>query len=135
MWRLPRPAKPRNDCRHYASTEWVESKVMKGVRFQIARVSFMGRIELLKRLRTLLAELECRSAGADDVNRVESARLGLEVQKTYLEWGLAAVEGLKIDGMPATKESLLAVGPESLCEEIARSVRERSFLSEDERKN
>jgi hypothetical protein len=108
---------------------------MEGVRFEIARISFLRRIELLKRLRGLLAEMECRAAGAGETDRVESARLGLEAQKTYIEWGLTAIEGLTIDGEPATAGSLLERGPEALCEEIAEAVRKRSFLSEEERKN
>lgn len=135
MWPSLRQGLPRAGDRHYASTEWVASQVLRGVRFQIARISFLGRIELLKRIRGVLGELECRTAGSSEADRVEAARLGLEVQRTYLEWGLVRVEGLRIDGEPATRESLLSNGPEALCEEIARTVRERSFLSQDERKN
>lgn len=144
MWRLLRTIASREGRRkrlpqpeeqEWASREWVESKAMEGVRFEIARISFLRRIELLKRLRGLLAEVECRAAGEGEADRVESARLGIEVQKTYIEWGLKAIEGLLIDGEPATLESLLARGPERLCEEIAEAVRKRSFLSEEERKN
>ncbi len=120
---------------HWVSREWVESKTMAGVRFEIARISFLGRIELLKRLRPLIAEMECRAAGGAEGDRLEGARLGLETQRTYIEWGLTAIEGLRIDGEPATLDSLLARGPEELCEEIAAAVRSRSFLSREERKN
>jgi hypothetical protein len=113
----------------------VESQKFRGVRFEIARMSFLGRIELLKRLRGLLAELECRSAGEADLDRVEATRLAMEVQRAYVEWGLLRIEGLSIDGEPATKETLLGQGPEGLCEEIAEAVRKRSFLSDEERKN
>lgn len=126
---------PHEGERDWVSGEWVESKTMEGVRFEIARISLLGRIELLKRLRGLLAEMECRAGGDREVDRVESAKLGLEAQKTYLEWGLRAIEGLRIDGEPATLESLLARGPEALCEEIAEAVKARSFLSQEERKN
>ncbi len=133
MWHSP--SRGAGEARHWTSREWVESKTMAGVRFEIARVSFLGRIELLKTLRGLLAEMECRAAGSSDRDRVETAWLGLQAQKTYIEWGLTGIDGLLIDGANATPESLLTRGPEELCVEIAAAVKDRSFLSEEERKN
>jgi hypothetical protein len=119
----------------WSSGEWIDSRTLPGVSFRIARVSFQRRLELLKRLRGLFAELECRTAGESDVDRVEASRVDMEVQRAYLDWGLLELNGLTIDGAPATKESLLAWGPEDLCEEIAKAVKDRSFLTEAERKN
>jgi hypothetical protein len=133
MWHLPNV--DVGEARNWTSREWVESKTMAGVRFEIARVSFLGRIELLKTLRGLMSEMECRAAGSSDRDRVERAWLGLQAQRTYIEWGLTRVDGLLIDGENATPESLLARGPEELCVEIAAAVKDRSFLNEEERKN
>jgi len=133
MWHSPE--RSAGEARNWTSREWVESKTTEGVRFQIARVSFLGRIELLKKLRGLMAELECRAAGSSDRDQVEAAWLVLQTQRTYIEWGLTGIDGLQIDGEKATSESLLANGPEELCKEIAAAVRDRSFLSDEERKN
>jgi hypothetical protein len=133
MWHSPE--RSAAEARNWTSREWVESKAMGGVRFQIARVSFLGRIELLKKLRELMAELECRAAGSRDRDKVEAAWLGMQSQRIYIEWGLTAIDGLQIDGEKATPESLLASGPEELCREIAAAVKDRSFLSDAERKN
>lgn len=135
MWRLLSKAAVLRSAQEWDSSEWVESRAMPGVRMRIARISFSRRIDLLKRLRSLLPELEYRTAGEKDIDRAEAARLNLEVQRLYVEWGLLAVEGLTIDGTPATKESLLSHGPEQLCEEAAEAVRSRTFLSAEERKN
>ena len=133
MWHSPE--KSGAEARNWTSREWVESRTLNGVRFQIARISFLGRIELLKRLRGLMAELECRAGGSGDRDRVEAAWLGLQAQKAYIEWGLIGIDGLQIDGETATPESLLTKGPEALCEEIAIAVKDRSFLTGEERKN
>jgi hypothetical protein len=46
-----------------------------------------------------------------------------------------SVEGLTIDGKPATKESLIERGPEILTDEILNCVRNEISLAEPERKN
>lgn len=135
MWHSLRKKVSEKPPAEWSSGEWIDSRTLRGVAFRIARVSFLRRIELLKRLRGLFAEFECRTASESDADRVEASRVGMEVQRAYLDWGLLELNGLRIDGAPATKESLLALGPEDLCDEIARAVKERSFLTEAERKN
>lgn len=135
MWHSLKRGFNRAAPEEWSSSEWIESRKVKGVWFRIARISFLRRLELLKRLRGLLAELECRAASEANEDQVEASRIGMEVQRTYLEWGLIEIAGLKIDGEPARKETLLAQGPEWLCEEIADAVKEHSFLSDSERKN
>jgi hypothetical protein len=48
---------------------------------------------------------------------------------------LQAVEGLELDGAPATPESLAGSGPEELFREAVAAVRAEAGLSEAERKN
>ena len=50
-------------------------------------------------------------------------------------WGLKEVRGLKLDGEPATPESLAATGPEELFREAVAAVKAECGLTEAERKN
>jgi hypothetical protein len=83
----------------------------------------------------LLAELECRAAGAALADRVAAAELECSIDRVYIEWGLKAIENLEIDGEPAGVAALIERGPEALAREIAAAVRARCQLSEEERKN
>ena len=53
----------------------------------------------------------------------------------YLQWGLLSIEGLIIDGEPATATRLLEKGPEDLTREVVCAIKEQCGLSEPERKN
>jgi hypothetical protein len=53
----------------------------------------------------------------------------------YLHWGLLSIEGLTIDGEPATAERLLEKGPEDLAREVVSAIKGQCALSEPERKN
>jgi hypothetical protein len=66
---------------------------------------------------------------------VEAALAASEIDRVYVSWGLAGVEGLEIDGRPATAELLLDAGPESLVSEALALIRREAGLSEEERKN
>ena len=48
---------------------------------------------------------------------------------------LETVEGLRIDDKVATKQSLIARGPEKLVEEILVAIKNEIELPEDQRKN
>ena len=61
--------------------------------------------------------------------------LAQEIDAMYLEWGLINVEGLTIDGEPASCGQLLEKGPEGLVREIVSAIRAQCGLSEEERKN
>jgi hypothetical protein len=63
------------------------------------------------------------------------ALLAGEVDREYLRWGLAELEGLDIDGTTATPETLFAGGPEELVREIVDEIRQQAGLTENERKN
>ena len=98
-------------------------------------MSFGRRVELTRRIRDLGKRIEFLEAGDDLKEKLEAAVLSHEIEKLYLEWGLRAVEGLEIDGRPATPQALIADGPEDLCQEIAAAIKGECGLSEDERKN
>jgi hypothetical protein len=66
----------------------------------------------------------------------ESKRFEQDVMAPpLLLWGVAAIDGLTIDGKPADVEALIDAGPPELCEEIAREVTRVMRLSAVEIKN
>ena len=111
-----------------------ESREIPGVQYTIRSVSLAQRIELTKSVRELCLKHEFLKAG-DAADHMESWLADLLVRKLYLEWGLAEISGLRIDGKPATVEALIAKGPESLSDEIIESIKSELGLTEDERKN
>jgi hypothetical protein len=98
-------------------------------------MSFERRTELTKRIRELARKMEFLEAGNDTNDKIESALLATEVDRLYLLWGLTKVQGLELDGQPATPELLAAVGPEDLCREVLEAIKAECGLSEAERKN
>ena len=119
----------------YESTALHESATMPGVRFRVVRMSFARRLELMKTVRDLTRKQEFCEAGSTTADQIDAAIAAAEIDRAYLEWGLAELEGLEIDGQPANKESLIEAGPEKLCAEIATAVKAGCGLSEQERKN
>ncbi|MDQ2776230.1 MAG: hypothetical protein M3Y57_15130 [Acidobacteriota bacterium] len=111
-----------------------ESREVPGVRYTIRRVSLAQRIELVKSVRELCLKHEFLKAG-DTADHMESWLADLLVRKLYLEWGLAEISGLRIDGKAATAADLIAKGPEKLSDEIIESIKSEIGLTEDERKN
>ena len=120
----------------YESTVTVESAQYPGVRFTVKRMSFGRRLELTRKVKERLGLLDFLAAGepgaADDT---EAALLTGEIDREYGAWGLAAVDGLEIDGEPATPQTLMEKGPEPLVGEVLEAVYREAGLSEDERKN
>ena len=125
----------RSDEVRYESSEWVGSRVVPGVRYEVVRVSLIRRLEIARRVRALLSELEYRSAGSEADDQLSAAILQSSIDHLYIAWGLLRVNGLVIDGVPATNSTLVERGPEALCHEIAEVLRGQCQLSEDERKN
>ena len=116
------------------SVVWFSSQSVQGVRFAIRRISLQQRIELNRRLRELTLQYEFLKTG-DASSQLEAALSDLLVAKLYIEWGLADIVGLSIDGKRATSASVVAYGPESLTDEIVQKIQAESILTEDERKN
>jgi hypothetical protein len=118
----------------FESERWMESQMFRGVRFAVRRPSLAQRIELTRRVRELVLANDFLASG-NEAEKLEGALADLLVRRLYIEWGLAQIEGLTINGVAASVESLIASGPEQLAEEIATCVQRECGLSEEERKN
>lgn len=118
----------------YESLLWLESAEMPDVRFSIRKVSLGQRIELSSRIRELTLQNEFLRAGHLNDN-LEANLADLLVQRLYIEWATAGLEGLFIDGKPCSVSMLIDSGPEALVAEIATAARSQLELSDDERKN
>lgn len=120
----------------YRSQIEVGSPSAPGVRFLVRRMSFGRRLELTRQVQELAKRLAFVAAGEEGLSSdAERAMLGGEIDREYLRWGLAGLEGLEIDGEPATVESFLEAGPEELVREALAEVKRQAGLSEAERKN
>ncbi len=119
----------------YESVVTVESKLRPGVSFTVARMSFRRRMELIRRVRELAQKYEFLAAGDDLKEKIEATVLAGEIDRLYLEWGLGSIQGLMVDGEPATPESLAARGPEELCREAIAAIKAECGLTGEERKN
>ena len=93
------------------------------------------RIELARRIREIGRKIEFLEAGQDAREKLEAAFLAAEIDRVYLEWGLAEVQGLEIDGEPATPALLIEKGPMELSSEVLGRIKAECGLGADERKN
>jgi hypothetical protein len=119
----------------YESCAVVESGIRTGVRYQIARMSFGRRVELMRRVRELSKRVEFLEAGDSVGERMDAGLLRAEIDRVYLLWGLMGVSGLVVDGVEASADVLVERGPEELVREALAAVRREAGLLEDERKN
>ncbi len=119
----------------YESTAEIESELQPGVVYEIAKISFGRRIELIRRLRELAPQIEFLSASGTERDDIDAGLLTAEIERLYIRWGLRGIRGLTIDGEPATAESLAESGPEDLFKEALAAVKAACRLSEEERKN
>lgn len=119
----------------YSSAVTVKSKIREGVSFQISRMAFNRRMQLMRQVRELARHLEFLRAGESDAEQMDAHILNAEIERAYITWGLEAISGLMIDGEPATPESLLDRGPEELVYEAIGAVRAECSLTDQERKN
>ena len=74
-----------------------------GVKFAIHRISFGRRMELSRRVREISRKAEFLEAGTELHEKIEANILAQEIDAMYLQWGLVSIEGLIIDGEPATR--------------------------------
>jgi hypothetical protein len=119
----------------YESVIMVRSKAIPAVTFAINRISFGRRMELSRRAREISKKAEFLEAGSQLEEKIEASILAQEVDAMYLAWGLVSIEGLMIDGEPATADRLLDRGPDELTREIVGAIKEQCGLSDVERKN
>ncbi|HYL37175.1 MAG TPA: hypothetical protein VEV17_14760 [Bryobacteraceae bacterium] len=113
----------------------VASKTFAGVTFVVRRISFGRRMELARMIRDLSRRAEFFEAGPELHEKIEANLLSQEIEATYLRWALVSIDGLTIDGAPATAEQLVEKGPEELTQEIVAAIKGLCGLSEAERKN
>ncbi len=118
----------------YSSIAWHESLCLKGVRFAVRRPSLAQRLELTARVRELTLQHDFLRAGQES-DQLSASLSELLVTKLYVDWGLAEIVGLKIDGTAANASSLIERGPEELVDEVVAAVRTEAGLTEAERKN
>jgi hypothetical protein len=123
---------PRNI--QYTSVIWHESGTRPGVRYATKRISLTQRLELARGLHELMAKNEFLQAGSS-LEQAEASIADLLVRRLYLNWGVSQIEGLVIDGRPASVQSVIDSGPENLSNEMIAQVRSELELSEAERKN
>jgi hypothetical protein len=119
----------------YDSLIEVESRALPGTRVTVRKMSFMRRLELAENIRELANRIEYLEAGSDPKEKMQAATLSRELDRIYLRWGLVRIDGLEIDGSPATPEVLVRDGPEALVEEALEAIRAQCGLSQEERKN
>lgn len=119
----------------YESVTVVEPVAAPGVRLVLRRMSFVRRVELMRRIRDLARRAEFLKAGEDPVEQMEAVLLRAEIDRLYVAWGLERVDGLILDGAPATPESLAETGPEWLFRDAVKAVRRECGLTDEERKN
>jgi len=119
----------------YESYAVVDSKALPGVRLNVRRMSFSRRVELMRRIRELAQRAEFLAAGDNPEQQMDGALLRAEIERIYVAWGVEAVAGLEIDGVPATPEALAIAAPEELFREALEAVKAECGLTEAERKN
>jgi hypothetical protein len=118
----------------YVSQVWHQSSAYKGVSFATRQISLAGRIELTRKIQDLIFKNDFLRAG--DAMEQSQARLAdLLARRVYLEWGIVQVEGLNIDGSPASLKDVIERGPEDLCDEMSTTIQGELSLSEEETKN
>jgi hypothetical protein len=118
----------------YQSLLWLDSKRLPGVRFSLRKMSLSQRIDLSSRTRELTLRNEFLKAG-NLTDQMDAGLADLLVEKLYLEWAVAGVTGLRIDGTPASLPLLIERGPDVLVNEILEAIRSQLELSDAERKN
>ena len=119
----------------YDSARTLDLEAMPGVSVVINRMSLRRRLSLMEQVREITKRVEFHDAGAQTVDKLDATILSHEVDMLLLKWGLKQIDGLTIDGNPATPEQLISSGPEVACREIVAAIRDECGLTEEERKN
>jgi hypothetical protein len=120
---------------NYESCVRIDSKVIQGVAFVVAKMSLVRRMDLIRRIRELSLKCEFLNAGERAEEKLQAALFSAEIDRLYVTWGLQELTGLEVDGVTATPELLVETGPEELFREIVNAIKAECGLSETERKN
>ena len=110
-------------------------RLVRGVRYGIARMSFGRRIDLARRIREIGRKMEFLEAGERRAREAGGGGAGGGDRSGVSGVGTDGVEGLEIDGEAATPATLIEKGPADLATEILARIKAECGLSEDERKN
>lgn len=140
----------------YQSTVKVESQLpdWQGVSFTVRRLSEGLRLAVNERLgpqiekmRDLVSEANALMPKVQDGSPDEAtvSRLGFvansiglvrsAINRAYAEAGVTKIEGLEIDGAPATIRSLIESGPRELYAEALEVALREAGMTEQEKKN
>jgi hypothetical protein len=111
------------------------SQKFPGVEYTVARLSLARRIELGQRIREIGFKHDFLAGSTEVLDQIDAGLLQRRIDRTYLEWGLLGLYGMKIDGVDATPGSLIEGGPEELVAEILAAIRAELQLTGEERKN
>ena len=82
----------------------VESRVVPGVTYTIAKMSFARRVELMRQVRDLARRTSFLAASDDAGDKMDAALLRAEIERVYVMWGVKSVAGLAVDGKAAGRE-------------------------------
>jgi hypothetical protein len=99
-------------------------------------MSLIRRHRMMQELKSLASEEAFHRAAPEEAgSEISAAAAQARIDELVIRTALIEIKGLSIDGQPATVESLMKDGPESLAREIAEAIAEESSLNEIERKN
>jgi hypothetical protein len=118
---------------YYDTAVAVSSALSPGVIYIIEKMSFVRRLDLMKSIRNLAIQLEFEMA-AEKSDTMTVSVLTAQIDCLYLRWGLREVQGLFIDGNPATPELLTSAGPEELFAEALAAVKRECGLTDVQKK-
>src|SRR5271156_2205459 len=113
----------------YDSVLTTRSSALPGVTITINRMSFGRRIELTKRVREISQKAEFLEAGTELKDKIDANILAQEIEAMSLRWALVNVNGLMIDGEPASIEKVIDKGPDQLTREIVSAIKAQCGLS------
>jgi hypothetical protein len=92
------------------------------------------RIELTRKVRERYRKHEFLQSG-NCSDQLDAALTDLLVKAAYIEWGLAEINGLRVDGKKIEPGNVIQKGPEALIDEILTAIKNELGLTEEERKN
>lgn len=132
----------------FNSKETIESATYPGVKFTVRILNDIQRARRDAKLldvRARINELQDRWAVAKDkgdgaiellkINDEAALLSQSQLKPAYIRAGLVSVEGIEIDGVPATVETLIESGPVELVNEIYDACVKASGLGAEETKN
>jgi len=132
----------------FSSKETYESVTCPGVKFTVRVLNDIQRARRdakLLSVRARINELQDKWTATKDnggsaldllkINDEAALLTQSELTPAYIRAGLISVEGLEIDGAPATVEALIESGPKALVAEVYDACLKASGLGAEETKN